>query len=244
MYSDADAAALYDTLNPWGDNDAFYLAHVLRARAALDVGCGTGRLLHRARDAGHPGRLTGIDPDRAALDRARRRTDAEWVAGTAADIPWRAEFDLATMASNAFQCLVTDEDVHASLTAIRAALTDDGRFVFETRNPAAEQWRDWHPGNAVDVTDHHGRELRVLHRVESAEHGLVTFTETTATRDGVPLRTDRATLRFLTEPDLRAALAEAGFAVTDVRGGWHGEPLTDTCLSIVVTAEPGAVTAR
>ena len=73
MYSDADAAALYDHLNPWGPSDDLYLSYVMAARSVLDVGCGTGMLLHRARELGHSGRLCGVDPDGAALARARRR---------------------------------------------------------------------------------------------------------------------------------------------------------------------------
>jgi SAM-dependent methyltransferase len=71
MYADADAAALYDLLNPWGPSDDFYLSYVMDAPSVLDVGCGTGTLLHRARECGHTGRLCGLDPDVAALDRAR-----------------------------------------------------------------------------------------------------------------------------------------------------------------------------
>lgn len=82
VYSDANAAALYNVLNPWGPSDDFYLGLVMAARSVIDVGCGTGTLLHRAREAGHPGRLCGLDPDRTMLDRARRRSDVEWVAGT------------------------------------------------------------------------------------------------------------------------------------------------------------------
>ena len=37
MYSDADAAALYDHLNPWGPSDDFYLSAVLGARSVLDL---------------------------------------------------------------------------------------------------------------------------------------------------------------------------------------------------------------
>ena len=73
MYSDDDVAALYDRLNPWGPSDDFFLSYVLEAPSVLDVGCGTGRLLHRAREAGHAGRLCGIDPDLASLRQARRR---------------------------------------------------------------------------------------------------------------------------------------------------------------------------
>jgi SAM-dependent methyltransferase len=119
MYSDADTAALYDRLNPWGPSDDFYLSFVMEAPSALDVGCGTGRLLHRAREAGHTGRLCGVDPDVAALERARRRAGIEWVEARAADMAWDREFALAVMASNVFQELVTDQDLAASLAATR-----------------------------------------------------------------------------------------------------------------------------
>lgn len=73
MYSDAEAAALYDVLNTWGPSDDFYLALVMGANLVLDVGCGTGALLHRARQCGHAGRLRGVDPDPAMLGVAPRR---------------------------------------------------------------------------------------------------------------------------------------------------------------------------
>jgi SAM-dependent methyltransferase len=86
VYSDDEAAALYNTLNPWGPSDDFYLGLAMSSTRVLDVGCGTGTMLRRAREAGHSGRLVGIDPDAHALAIARRRTDVEWLAGTAASI--------------------------------------------------------------------------------------------------------------------------------------------------------------
>ena len=64
LFSDAGLAALYDLFYPWqrgGDFD-FYLPLVMSAKAVLDVGCGTGALLRGARQAGHRGRLCGLDP--------------------------------------------------------------------------------------------------------------------------------------------------------------------------------------
>lgn len=141
MYGDADAAALYDRLNPWGPSDDFYLSFVMDAPSVLDVGCGTGRLQHRAREAGHTGRLCGVDPDVAALERARRRAGVEWVEGRAADMAWDREFALAVMASNVFQVFVTDQELGASLAATRVALVDGGRLVFGTRNPGCGRGR-------------------------------------------------------------------------------------------------------
>src|SRR5262245_61541391 len=101
MYSDDEVAALYEVLNPWGASDDFYLALVMDARSVLDVGCGTGTLLRRARQAGHTGRLCGVDPDRAMLALARRHADVEWVVATAAAMRWDGEFDLAVMTGHA-----------------------------------------------------------------------------------------------------------------------------------------------
>src|SRR6266480_1877415 len=86
MYSDEEAAALYDVLNAWGASDDFYLGLVMDAGSVLDVGCGTGTLLHRAREAGHAGRLCGLDPGRGMLEHARQRPDIEWVLGDLAAI--------------------------------------------------------------------------------------------------------------------------------------------------------------
>ncbi|MEV3985927.1 methyltransferase domain-containing protein [Nonomuraea sp. NPDC049758] len=155
MFTDADAAALYDQLNPWDatrhPSDAFFNGLVMDADAVLDVGCGTGSMLHQALDPGHRGRLVGLDPDLVALDRAGRRTDIEWVAGVAADASWDRQFDLATMAGNAFQCLVSDVELSTSLVAIRRALRDGGRFAFDTRNPQVREWEEWKPSNAGEV---------------------------------------------------------------------------------------------
>ncbi|TDD12956.1 class I SAM-dependent methyltransferase [Nonomuraea diastatica] len=202
------------------------------AHAVLDVGCGTGSMVRRARELGHRGRLVGLDPDLAALDGARRRTDVEWVDGVAADAAWDREFDLATMTGNAFQCLVSDEDLADSLAAVRRALRDGGRFVFDTRNPQMREWEEWNPSNATEVVDGTGRTFRVSHHVESVIGDVVTLTETTSTPDGTVLRVDRASLRFLDVPALGTFLNGAGFEVEAHDSGGHHGPVSGAGRSI------------
>ena len=79
LFAEPSLAVLYDdfcALSP-RDDFAFYLPLVMAAGSVLDVGCGTGALLHSARVAGHAGRLVGVDPAAAMLDVARARTDVE-----------------------------------------------------------------------------------------------------------------------------------------------------------------------
>jgi SAM-dependent methyltransferase len=197
MITDTEAAALYDQLNPWDiekyAGDAFYHGLVMKVDAVLDVGCGTGSMLHHARSRGHSGRLVGLDPNHAILARALRRTDVEWFLGAAADAAWDREFDLATMTSHAFQCLTGDDELRTSLAAIRASLRDGGRFAFETRHPQARAWEQWNPS----TVSFGGRDLRSWHEVESVDGDVVTFVSTVADPTGAVLRTDRSRLRFL-----------------------------------------------
>jgi SAM-dependent methyltransferase len=241
VFSDADAAALYDVLNPWDPGrrpgDRFYHELVMAADSVLDAGCGTGAMLACAREHGHRGRLTGLDPDRAALDRARHRAAGiQWAQGPAANARWQADFDLATMTGHAFQCLVTDHDLRASLTAIHTALRDGGHFAFETRHPQARAWQDWNPSNASDITDAAGRVLRVWHQVESADGDVITLTETTARPDGTVLRVDRTSLRFPGPHTLSTFLADAGFQIQAQYGDWHRGPITTTSREIITIA--------
>ncbi|WP_030902434.1 methyltransferase domain-containing protein [Streptomyces sp. NRRL F-5126] len=240
MYSDSDAAALYDLLDPWDPDrwpgDAFYAGLLTDAESVLDVGCGTGAMLHWARAHGHHGRLAGLDPDCAALARARRRADVEWVNGVAASMGWDTEFELAIMTGHAFQFLIADDDIRSSLAAIRAALRAGGRFAFETRHPQARAWEAWNPSNASDVVDAAGRTLRVWHQVEAVREDVVTFTGTTAEPGGAVVRVDRASLRFLDAAGLDAFLAEAGFTVEARYGDWGRGPVTSTSEEIITIA--------
>jgi SAM-dependent methyltransferase len=241
MYSDDDAAALYDVLSPWDPerypSDRFYDQLVMASDSVLDVGCGTGAMLAQARANGHRGRLAGIDLDHAALARARRRgPDIEWVAGTAADIGWVAEFELVTMVSHAFQCLVSDDELRASLAAIRTALGPDGLFAFETRHPQARAWLERSPGEVTNVVAAGGRPVRVWYEVEAVTGDVVTFTGTSAAADGEVLRTDRTSLRFLDVAPLAAFLSEAGLRIVAQYGDWNRGPVTSTSREIIMIA--------
>jgi SAM-dependent methyltransferase len=235
MYSDAEAAALYDVLNPWGPSDDFYLALVTGATSVLDVGCGTGALLQRAREVGYLGRLCGVDPDEARLGVARHRADIEWVTGTAASMVWDREFDLALMAGHAFQELVDDDALRASLTAIRRVLVEGGRFAFETRNPLVRAWESWN-ALAMDVVDPSGRSVRISYDVESVSGDVVTLTETTSDVEGTKLRVDRASLRFLDADTLAHYLADIGFEIEAQYGGWLREPFSAASPEIITVA--------
>ena len=242
QFSEDRLAALYDVFYPPARRDdfAFYLPLVMSARSVLDVGCGTGALLHLARDAGHSGRLCGLDPAAGMLNRARQRPDIEWVHGDLSSADWDREFDLVVMTGHAFQELVKDDEIRAALAAIRSALNDGGRFAFETRNPLVRAWEQWATQYTAEVTDAAGTIVRCDYRVEEPIEGDVVRSVSTFTSPGWDHpEVSRGSLRFVAADALSSFLAGAGLAIEAQFGDWPRTPLTDTSPEIITIARKG-----
>lgn len=234
-------AVWYDVLNPWGASDDFYLDLVMSAESVLDVGCGTGTLLRRAREAGHTGRLCGLDPDPAMLVQAQRRDDIQWVPIDAASASWDREFGLAVMTGHAFQMLIGDDDVRDALRAIRTALVDGGRFAFETRHPRARAWEGWHD-TSFETRNPDGDAVQVSYRVLEVAGDVVRLTETFSGPWWDEPHVDEGRLRFLDPDRLAGFLHEAGFAIDEQYGDWQRAPLTDRSQEIITIARRAGLT--
>jgi len=239
LFADAYLAGVYDVWHPRSvrDDYDFYLPHIKAAEAVLDAGCGTGTLLHDARDAGHAGRLVGLDPAEGMLALARRRREIEWVLGDLQSAAWDGAFDLVVMTGHAFQAIVSDEDLRRAAAAVRRALKPGGCFAFETRNPAARAWERWRPENAVTVIDNDARPVTITTEVVAPYNGeTVSFTHTfTGDHPSLP-QVSRSTLRFLDPAAVRALLAEAGMGVEQQFGDFDGRPFAPDGAEIVTFA--------
>ena len=243
LFADPDLAALYDLFAPpEGRGDfAFYLPLITEATAVLDVGCGTGALLHRARDRGHLGRLCGLDPAQGMLEQARKQPGIEWVLGDLSSVSWKSEFDLILMSGHAFQVFVGDDELRTALAAIGAALTDDGRFAFETRNPLAREWEQWDKLYSGQVTDSTGRVVRSKCVVEKVEGEIVDFSHTYTSSDWPGPKISHSRLRFLGGDSLSGFIADGGMRIEQQFGDWHYSPLTDTSPEIITIARKAEV---
>jgi SAM-dependent methyltransferase len=234
LFADPRLAELYDVLCRGRPDFSFYLPLVMAAGCVLDVGCGTGELLRLARQAGHRGRLCGLDPADAMLEQARSRSDIEWVLGDLASVAWDREFDLVVMTGHAFQVLVHDDEIRASLTAIRSALTADGRFVFETRNPRARAWENWTTETPVAIARPGHAVVRYSRQVEMPVIGdVVRFTQTFSSPGWDGPKESSSTLRFLGEEELSSFLSGAGLEIEEQLGDWDRQPLTEASPEII-----------
>jgi SAM-dependent methyltransferase len=237
QFSDPVLAALYNVICQGRPDFRFYLPIVMAADTVLDVGCGTGELLRRARQAGHRGRLCGLDPAEAMLDMARACTDIEWILGDLSTVAWDQELDLVVMTGHAFQVLVGDEEIRAALAAIRSALTHEGRLAFETRNPRVREWESWATSEPLEFVGPDGNVVQVATEVEPlVSADLVSFTKTYTSPGWERPHASRSTLRFLAAEALAAFLAEAHLTIEEQFGDWDRRRLVDASPEIITLA--------
>ena len=242
QFTEDRLAAGYDVFYPPARRDDFacYLRLVMAARAVLDVGCGTGALLRLAREAGHAGRLCGLDPAAGMLNQARQQPAIEWVHGALWSVGWERAFDLVVMTGHAFQQFVEDDEIRVALAAIRSALTEGGRFAFETRNPLDRAWERWATEYSGAVIDATGALVRREYRVERPVAGSVVRSVSTFTSPGWDRPVvSRGALRFLDAAALSTFLSGAGLVIEDQFGDWTGGPLTETSPEIITIARKG-----
>ncbi len=246
LFAEPCLAQLYDLLAPWGEpDDEFYFELLMASDSVLDVGCGTGLLLREARKAGHTGRLVGLDPAEAMLAVARERSDIEWVLGDLSMVAWEREFDLVVMTGHAFQVFLTDDQLRDALAAIRAALTGNGRFAFETRNPLARAWENWTPDKVIEIAAPDGTFVSFSRDVETPVEGdLVSFTATFVSPAWDQPQISHSTLRFLDTDALSVFLSEAGFAIEAQFGDWDRTPLISSSPEIITIARLSEVSRR
>ena len=239
LFADPILAALYGLFSPWvaRRDFTFYLPLVMSAEAVLDVGCGTGALLHRAREEGHQVRLCGIDPAPGMLEQARKRPDIEWVLGDLASVSWECEFDLIVMTGHGFQVFVEDDELRTALEGVRSALTEDGRFAFETRNPLVRAWECWATEYTTQVTESTGAVVRNECEVEIPVEGdIVRFSHTFTSPNWRQPQVSHSTLRFIDVGSLSSFLAGARLVIEQQFGDWDRSPLTDTSPEIITIA--------
>lgn len=246
LFDEPELAALYDLFSPSeGRGDfAFYLPLIMAAESVLDVGCGTGALLHFAREKGHKGRLCGLDPAHGMLEQARKRTTQpgiEWVLGDLASVSFHKKFELIVMSGHAFQVLVDDHELRSALAVICSLLTEIGRFAFETRNPLDRAWERWATEYSGEATDDAGDVVRSECEVQEAptsENGgeIVRFSHTFTSPNWSEPKVSRSTLRFLDANQISSFLDDAGMIIEQQIGDWDRSPVTDRSPEIITVA--------
>jgi ubiquinone/menaquinone biosynthesis C-methylase UbiE len=238
LFADPLLASVYDIANPRMAYEDFYLDLAGETPLAiLDMGCGTGRLAVDLASRGH--RVTGADPASGMLDVARKRPGSgqvTWIESDAAGLNISTRFDLIIMTGHAFQILQADAEILAALVNLRRHLGEGGRLAFETRNWNAREWDEWTPEKTREALEVPGiGRVEIHNSIASDIPPFVTYL-THFRFPGQAPRTEAATLRFVTEPELKMFLQQAGFRDITIFGDWDRSPVSVGSPEIIVIA--------
>jgi SAM-dependent methyltransferase len=131
--------------------EAIALEHGLSGKSLLDVGCGTGKsfvpLLRRGYD------VVACDLSPAMVSLARERADgmAHVVVADARHLPALGCFDLVTCLDDAFNYLISDDELGAAFESVARNLRPGGMLVFDLNSLAT--YRGFFAQDAVVEVD-------------------------------------------------------------------------------------------
>lgn len=225
LYHDAELAQFYDLDTGWSDDLAYCSRLAQSAHSVLDLGCGTGKFLVTLADK----RLTGADPAPAMLGIARKKESlapVTWVQGDARSLRLGQVFDLIVMTGHAFQTLLTDDDQRDACRTIAAHLAPGGVFVFDSREPAVEEWKGWTPEASQRTITHPVLgQVRAWNDVAFDDAtGVVTYWTFYEAADGRAWSAE-SRIRFASKDEISARITEAGLRVDRWLGDWKGGPI-------------------
>ena len=121
------------------------------------------------------------------------------------------------MTGNVAQVFVTDEEWEAVLRSAHAALRPGGRLVFETRDPAAQAWRDGIAPSLSRADVPGAGAVESWAEVTDIRGDLVSFRSIFVFEADGAVLTSESTLRFRRRDEVADSLMAAGFTVDDLR---------------------------
>ncbi|MEM7113536.1 MAG: class I SAM-dependent methyltransferase [Chloroflexota bacterium] len=238
-YTEPRLVELYDIENPHDIDTDFYiqLAHDLKAKVIVDLGCGTGLLTRQL--ATKERTVIGVDPAMAMLAYARRQPGAEkveWIEGYSAALGER-DADLAVMTSNVAQVFLDDANWAKTLRDICRTLKVGGHLAFESRNPADKGWERWTPETTFQrIESPSGGVVESWLEVVEVGNGWVRFRGHNFFVEGGETAVVDSTLRFRSHAEIVDSLHEAGFVVEEVFGDWEKRPFTPESRMMIFIA--------
>ena len=240
LFRDPDFASFYDIENgeeaESGRDDFAYCRSLAReVGSVLDLGCGTGELAVLL--AGNR-RIVGVDPAGVMLDIARNRPGGLqvcWVEADARRLSLGETFDLIVLTGHAFQVFLTDKDISAVLATIARHLARGGRFIFDSRNPLRQEWRQWAPQASMRAVTHpiFGTAKAWNDASYDAVSEIVTYQTVYQLASTGRILSAHSQIRFAARSKIQELLSEAGLVVERWLGDWQGSDCGDTAKELI-----------
>lgn len=217
----------------------------------LDAACGTGRVLLALAEAGYA--VTGVDVSREMLKIATSRIEPDRLAGKVrlarADlrsVELGDGYGMALVALGSFHHLLTVDDQRNALQRLAAHLVRGGMLVIDLVNPSPE-WLAAGDGTLVHqlsapFPEREGPDLlskfvvRTTH-FESQRERLLLIYDRTGPEGTVARHAFQVETRFIFRYEAELLLAEAGFHLRDLYGGYDLESYQAASPRMILVAE-------
>jgi SAM-dependent methyltransferase len=251
----AELPEVYDLEHTsFGDDIELYLRLVeVVGDPALELGCGSGRILLPLAEAGY--RLTGIDRSGPMLERAQQAIDdadfrdqvtlAQMEMRDVAEAPG-GPFGLVIVSLDGFLHLESQAEQRAVLTACRRALDPRGMLVIDVLNANPDLLATF-DGRVQHEGTWQGPDGESVARFAARLHSpAVQLIETELwydiTKAEGALRRVRTKfpMRYVSAAELELLLELSGFVEWQLYGSYDLDPFEDDSQRIVVTAEATA----
>ena len=225
----------------------FYVDLCSRAGEALELGCGTGRVLVAAAEAGCA--VTGLDNSEHVLARCRAKADRlcklgrdriTLVQADMTNFKLARTFKLAVVPFRPIQHLATVREQLSFLRCVHQHLQPGGRLVFDVFNPNLALLAA--PINLEEIEDTpemtlpDGRRLRRSFRMRQKRYAdQCTDCELIYYLNGRRI-VQRLTMRHFFRFELEHLLARSGFEVTALYGEFDATPFVDDSPEMIFIA--------
>ena len=225
----------------------FYVDLCRQTGEALELGCGTGRVLIAAAQSGCA--VTGLDKSKQMLARCRAKLDAvpsgardriTLVEADMTDFQLSRTFKLAIVPFRPIHHLTTVNEQLSFLRCVHQHLEPGGRLVLDAFNPnlallsAAINPNETEDTPELSLPD--GRRLRRAFRVlQKRQAEQCNDCELIYYLDGRPIVHSFA-MRYFFRFELEHLLARSGFEVTALYGGFDRSTFVDNSPEMIFTA--------
>jgi len=249
-------AELYDYVPGYANrNDRdFYVEYCRESRGEiLELGCGTGRILIPAAEAGK--KITGVDLSEYMLARCREklrqkpekiRKNVRLIHGNIISFKIEARFDLIIIPFRVFQHLIEVDDQMSCLERVRSHLTSDGKLIIDFFNVDPKQiYSPEFKEEMEDVADvklPNGRRMRRTHRVvefhQERQFKNVEMIYYLTNADGTLERYTHAfPFRYFFRYEVEHLLARCGFKIVNLFGNFDKSPFVSESPEMIFVAQ-------
>ncbi|QMU58341.1 MAG: methyltransferase domain-containing protein [Boseongicola sp.] len=235
LFADPNLAAFYDSAQTSRHDFDYCRDLASNARSVLDLGCGTGAFACSIADTR---RVVGVEPASGMLDIARQRPSADkvtWHQGSAETMRLDETFDLIVLTGHTFQVFLTRDQQLNCLHTIRAHLSENGTFIFDTRNPEYPGSKERSKSQTLS-TGHHP-ELGAFEKWNSSkydeESGILTYTNGYRILKTGNTHAAEARIRYSSLSEISDLMKDAGLSVQQWLGDWQGGPFTQNSPEII-----------